>query len=395
MPATSLSVCRSKIGTSVSVRNVVGGPRIVAPTSGGLGARGHNHRRAGPAHDEEPVEGAGERLDAVDVGGQPERSLRVTQGEDLGRHLATGGRAAGPQRAGHLGDDVEGEPVAGVVQRPVALGVDGPEALAEQVGAPGTSCLPGPRGGVGATATFPPSTPIFCAETPTQVWPWRTISLRRFWYPGSVSSPPLTLSHSSSTMPSPPDAGRRTTIASPVARRVGGLEGPPAVGGERSNRLVRRRAAFRGVLLLDVAGAQRLRRRRPQEHPVAPGQPLRDVGGRPVRSGHFRKRGRHGGAEGDEGDDEGSGLGVGADDGSPEHPPASSTTPITTTAVCAVTWRRGMDREHAPGPATSWCSSRNPEKSRTVTTCGPTSSTSRRTPFGYRCHANTGVKFPA
>ena len=40
MPATSLSVCRSKIGTSVSVRNVVGGPRIVAPTRAALAPEG-------------------------------------------------------------------------------------------------------------------------------------------------------------------------------------------------------------------------------------------------------------------------------------------------------------------------------------------------------------------
>ena len=69
--------------------------------------------------------------------------------------------------------------------------------------APGTS--------PGLTATGPPSTPTFCAETPTQVWPWRTISSRRFWYAESESSPPVTLSHSSSTMPSPADFGRRTT----------------------------------------------------------------------------------------------------------------------------------------------------------------------------------------
>ena len=54
------------------------------------------------------------------------------------------------------------------------------------------------------------------------------------------------------------------------------------------------------------------------------------------------------GAEGDEGDDT-SGLGVGADDGSPEHPPASSTTPSATAAVWTVTRKRGMDREHAAG----------------------------------------------
>ena len=34
-----------------------------------------------------------------------------------------------------------------------------------------------------------------------------------------------------------------------------------------------------------------------------------------------------------EGDDEASGLGVGADDGSPEHAPASSTTPIPAAAT--------------------------------------------------------------
>ena len=33
MPTTSVSDCRSKIGTSVSARNVVGGPRIVSTMS--------------------------------------------------------------------------------------------------------------------------------------------------------------------------------------------------------------------------------------------------------------------------------------------------------------------------------------------------------------------------
>ena len=70
--------------------------------------------------------------------------------------------------------------------------------------APGTSTV---------TATGPPSTPICCAETPTQVCPWRTISSRSVWNSGSASRPPLTLSHSTSTTPlaSAGSAGSRTT----------------------------------------------------------------------------------------------------------------------------------------------------------------------------------------
>ena len=272
------SVRRCRCGTSSAARGS-------SPPRGRPWRPGHNHRRAGPAHDEEPVEGAGERLDAVDVGGQPEGGLRLPEGEDLGRHLTTGGGPAGPQRAGHLGDDVEGEPVPRVVQRPVALGVDGPEALAEQVGRAGDVVPSRSSGRCGRDGDLPhPRSRSSVLRRRPRCGPADDLLAQ-------VLVPRVRIQPAADVEPlQQHDAvarGRRPTDhdASPVARRVGGLEGPPAVGGERSNRLVRRRAAFRGVLLQDVAGAQRLRRRRPQEHPVAPGQALRDVGGWPSARG--------------------------------------------------------------------------------------------------------------
>jgi hypothetical protein len=64
------------------------------------------------------------------------------------------------------------------------------------------------------TSTLPPSTPMICAETPTQMWPWRMISSDTVMYSASASTPPLTLSHSMITVPlaMAGSVGRRTTM---------------------------------------------------------------------------------------------------------------------------------------------------------------------------------------
>src|SRR3954470_4744395 len=75
---------------------------------------------------------------------------------------------------------------------------------------------PAPRAsapGVG-TMVGPPSMPIICADTPTQMWPWRLISFPMYVQAGAASRPLLTLSHSTTTVPSKrvADVGRRTTM---------------------------------------------------------------------------------------------------------------------------------------------------------------------------------------
>ncbi len=63
------------------------------------------------------------------------------------------------------------------------------------------------------TATGPPSTPICWADTPTHASPLRTISSCRLTQSGLASTPPLTFSHSTTTVPlnSEALAGARTS----------------------------------------------------------------------------------------------------------------------------------------------------------------------------------------
>src|SRR5439155_15634995 len=63
------------------------------------------------------------------------------------------------------------------------------------------------------TSTGPPSTPMRWADTPTQMSPERTVSSAVLTHSGLASTPPLTLSHSSITLPLNFDGsdGARTT----------------------------------------------------------------------------------------------------------------------------------------------------------------------------------------
>src|SRR5262249_48921013 len=72
------------------------------------------------------------------------------------------------------------------------------------VSAPGTSTR---------TSTGPPMTPICWADTPTHASPCRSISSCNVAHSGSASTPPLTLSHSTTTVPlkRAGSAGRRTS----------------------------------------------------------------------------------------------------------------------------------------------------------------------------------------
>src|SRR6266516_1360893 len=74
------------------------------------------------------------------------------------------------------------------------------------------------------TSTGPPSTPIRWAETPTQTSPRRRISSWVVAHSGSASTPPLTFSHSMTTLPlkRAGSAGRRTRMRVRYGARASG-----------------------------------------------------------------------------------------------------------------------------------------------------------------------------
>ena len=136
----------------------------MAPPARALGqidtgtGRAERSRAAAPAVDEEAVVLLDERVHAVEVSGQHERRLRLARRENAGRHeRAEHAAVAEAQRAGHLGEDVEGEGVAGVMELAVAFGIDSAQTAA------GAGCL---THGV-ETSTGPPSMPMRWADTPT------------------------------------------------------------------------------------------------------------------------------------------------------------------------------------------------------------------------------------
>ena len=130
----SVSVCTTMIGARPSVRILLGAPVIVPTTSMPLPGSPSGCARAGAAVDHEPVELVGERLDAVDVGGERERRLRLADREhplrgERAEHVDALRRA---QRACDLGVDVVRERVARMDQVAVAGRVDVLDALARR-----------------------------------------------------------------------------------------------------------------------------------------------------------------------------------------------------------------------------------------------------------------------
>ncbi len=105
--------------------------RRSAPERGG-DVRGLARRRDGqaagsPAVHEEPVEDLGRRVEAVDVGDQRHRRLRLADGHEvLHRHAVEGGDP-GPHGPAHLAVDVVGEGVARVLEVAVPGRVEGPQ----------------------------------------------------------------------------------------------------------------------------------------------------------------------------------------------------------------------------------------------------------------------------
>src|SRR5262249_25022641 len=85
-----------------------------------------------------------------------------------------------------------------------------------------------------STRTGPPSTPIRCADTPTHASPARTTSSATLAHSGLASTPPLTLSHSTTTLPLNFDgsAGARTTTRVRYGAVVSGanVQRPSCVG---------------------------------------------------------------------------------------------------------------------------------------------------------------------
>ena len=121
-------------------------------------------RRATAVH-QEAVERERERLHSVVVGRERDRRLRLARSEHDLRPRSAEHRSAFQHRTRHLREDVERVPVAGMVKRAVAVRVDPLESPAGDALSAGA-----------ATRTGPPSTPMSCADTPIQMWPWRTIS---------------------------------------------------------------------------------------------------------------------------------------------------------------------------------------------------------------------------
>ncbi len=51
------------------------------------------------------------------------------------------------------------------------------------------------------SSAAPPSTPTFWADTPTHTAPWRSSSTWPWFQSAAASTPPLTFSHSTTTVP--------------------------------------------------------------------------------------------------------------------------------------------------------------------------------------------------
>ena len=264
----------SMTGTSRSSRSSAGSAPIAparsayspGPTSGSGDRR--------PAVHEEPVEGLRERLDTVVVGGRA-RSRTATRrrpaprsacGPRGPRRRAAPGRPAcrcrtsSRHRGGRASRSARGRCRRGPCRRRL----------------PRRERL---------TSTGPPSTPMSCADTPTQACPSRRISSSRLAQSGLASMPPLTFIHSTTTVPlkSASSAGRAHQDPGAV---VGGevlVEGPSPVAGERSRRPVRARGPGGHELLFHVARCGEVRARRCADERALPaGELLGHRGAGPV-----------------------------------------------------------------------------------------------------------------
>ena len=157
----------------------------------GLARPDERQSAAAPAVHEEAVEGARERLHAVVVGDERERGLRLAGGDDALRPQPAHA-GAGAHRAGDLREDVERDSRPRDARATRSVRDRSPSGPCPAASAPGTSTF---------TSTGPPSTPIRCADTPTHASPRRRISSCVVAHSGSASTPPLTFSHSTTTVP--------------------------------------------------------------------------------------------------------------------------------------------------------------------------------------------------
>ena len=65
---------------------------------------------------QEAVVDPGERIDGVDVGGEEHRRLGLAEGDDVLRAQSAEDAGAASEESADLGEDVEGEGVARVIQ---------------------------------------------------------------------------------------------------------------------------------------------------------------------------------------------------------------------------------------------------------------------------------------
>ena len=181
-----------------------------------------------------------------------------------------------------------------MLQRAVALPGRSPSGPCRPDRSPGTFTL---------TATGPPSTPMLCAETPTQMSPLRTISSCRVAHSGSA------VDAAADVQPLDDDVAAEgrglcgTAYQDPGAIGGGGArrERPAAVERQRPAGAVRRRGAGRRVLMLHVPdGSQDGRVGRSHIGAAAAGEGgdrRRGAGGPRRGGGGRRTRGRGWGAD--------------------------------------------------------------------------------------------------
>ena len=242
----SVSVWMSSTGASWSVRKIVERPADRVRDSGGLAGTDQRQPASAAAVHEEPVEGVSERLHAVVVGHERERGLRFAGGDDALRPQP-GHTGAGTHCASGLRVDVERKAVSGLLERPVACGIDRLEAES---------------GGLRAGDIDPHQ-----HRTALHADPLGRNADPRIAAPQDlfVGGRPLRvrIDAAADVQPLDDDRAAETRLvaraphedACPVRRSTVRRERPAAVLGERAGCRVRRRRSRCGVLVLDVAGA--------------------------------------------------------------------------------------------------------------------------------------------
>ena len=182
-------------------------------------------------------------LDAVVVGDERERRLRLARGDDsLRPRPAMPAPERTPARPAYR-CRTKSRLRAARATRSVRSIAFRPCPAASR---PGTSTR---------TSTGPPSTPIRCAETPTHASPRRRISSCVVDHSGSASTPPLTFSHSTTTVPlkrAGHSGAARGHVSGTAQCRPANDQRPSSASG--LGRRVRRRRSRCDVFVLHVPG---------------------------------------------------------------------------------------------------------------------------------------------